>query len=89
MGTALEGGEGGELDAEGGGGGGEGGVGVANKGGLKGCFVFTSWLIGAFDISTMVETSRQNTVYAKKWACLVFFHILAKTISYTPFLPSH
>ena len=36
-GTALEGGEGGELDA------------VEEREGSEGCFVFMSWFIGAFN----------------------------------------
>ena len=46
MGTTFEGGEGGELDAEGGG---SVEQNAKERGGYEGCFVFTSWLVGAFD----------------------------------------
>ena len=49
MGTALEGEEGG---------GGGGGGGALKRGGSKGCFLFISWLIGAFRL-TLLFLSRQ------------------------------
>ena len=57
MGTALEGGEGGELDAGGGGGGGKtpsrrGGSEDAHNVYLE-CFLFTSWLIEPFDLFSL------------------------------------
>ena len=48
MGTALKGGKDGELDV-GGRGGGQLKQNALEGGGSRGCFIFTSWLVGAFN----------------------------------------
>ena len=65
-GTGVGGGEGGELDAEGGG---EGSVeqNAKERGGLEGCFVFTSWLIGASDYLIVLSISPKVSLSAADW----------------------
>ena len=66
MGMALEGGEGGGLDTEGREGVTEAKhVGEGKKGRRKECcFVFTSWLVGAFDL--MLKHHRDGKKFQKK-----------------------